>query len=153
MWTSFGSCRVLPWYLSWERLHLQSRDPGSIPRLQRSPGEGRGNPLCNPLQYSCLETPHGQRSLVGYSPWSCKELDMTERLSVESTMGSQQSCNNYNWVVKLLNIPVYKACPRSGRPGALQSVESQSRTGLSDSAAPTLCWSCLPALCEYEQSF
>ena len=21
---------------------------------------------------------HGQRSLVGYSPWSCKELDMTE---------------------------------------------------------------------------
>ena len=24
---------------------------------------------------------HGQRSLVGYCPWSCKELDMTERLS------------------------------------------------------------------------
>ena len=23
----------------------------------------------NPLQYSCLEDPHGQRSLVGYSPW------------------------------------------------------------------------------------
>ena len=23
---------------------------------------------------------HGPRSLVGYSPWSCKELDMTERL-------------------------------------------------------------------------
>ena len=23
---------------------------------------------------------HGQRSLVGYSPWSCKELDMTERM-------------------------------------------------------------------------
>ena len=21
---------------------------------------------------------HGQKSLVGYSPWSCKELDMTE---------------------------------------------------------------------------
>ena len=21
---------------------------------------------------------HGQRSLVGYSPWGCKELDMTE---------------------------------------------------------------------------
>ena len=26
-------------------------DPGSIPRLGRSPGEGNGNPL----QYSCLE--------------------------------------------------------------------------------------------------
>ena len=24
---------------------------------------------CNPLQYSCLENPHGQRSVVGYSPW------------------------------------------------------------------------------------
>ena len=24
---------------------------------------------------------HGQRSLVGYSPWGCRELDMTERLS------------------------------------------------------------------------
>ena len=23
---------------------------------------------------------HGQRSLVGCSPWGCKELDMTERL-------------------------------------------------------------------------
>jgi len=32
--------------------------------LGRSPGEGHGNPL----QYSCLENPHGQRSLVGYSP-------------------------------------------------------------------------------------
>ena len=33
---------------------------GSIPRLGRSPGGGHGNPL----QYSCLETPHGQRSLT-----------------------------------------------------------------------------------------
>ena len=24
---------------------------------------------------------HGQRSLVGYSPWDCKESDMTERLT------------------------------------------------------------------------
>ena len=34
-----------------------------------------------PLQYSCLENPHGQRSLAGYSPWSGKESDTTERLS------------------------------------------------------------------------
>ena len=32
-------------------------------------------------QYSCLENPHGQRSLVGYSPRGRKELDTTERLS------------------------------------------------------------------------
>ena len=31
----------------------------------------------NPLQYSCLENPHGQRSPAGYSPWGCKELDTT----------------------------------------------------------------------------
>ena len=38
------------------------RDVGSIPGSGRSPGEGNGNPL----QYSCLERPHGQWSLVGY---------------------------------------------------------------------------------------
>ena len=31
-----------------------------------------------PLQYSWLENPHGQRSLVGYSPWGHKESDTTE---------------------------------------------------------------------------
>ena len=31
--------------------------------------------------HSYLENPHGQRSLVGYSPRGRKELDMTERLS------------------------------------------------------------------------
>ena len=43
---------------------------------------GEGN--ANPLQYSCLENPHGQRSLEGYSPWGHKELDMTERLSTHT---------------------------------------------------------------------
>ena len=90
-------------------------DPGSIPGLGRSAGEGIGYPL----QYSwasfmaqivknppamwgetwirslgwedplvvgmathfsilCLENPHGQRSLTGYSPWGHKELNTTE---------------------------------------------------------------------------
>ena len=52
-------------------------DLGSIPGLGRSLGGGHGNPL----QDSCLENPHGQRSLAGYSPWGHKELDMTEQLS------------------------------------------------------------------------
>ena len=34
----------------------------------------------NPLQYYYLEKSHGQRSLVGYSPWGHKESDMTEQL-------------------------------------------------------------------------
>ena len=32
----------------------------------------------NPLQDSCLENPHGQRRLVGYSLWGHKESDTTE---------------------------------------------------------------------------
>ena len=52
-------------------------DLGSIPGLGRSPVGVHGNLL----QYSCLENTHGQRSLVGYSLWSQKELDMTARLS------------------------------------------------------------------------
>ena len=32
-------------------------------------------------KYSCLETPHGQRSLEGYSPWGHKEPDTAEGLS------------------------------------------------------------------------
>ena len=51
--------------------------PGLIPGLGRSPGRGHGNPL----QYSFLENPHGQRSPAGYNPWGQKESDLTERLS------------------------------------------------------------------------
>ena len=49
-------------------------DMGSIPGWGRSPGGANGNPL----QYSCLKKSHGQRSLVGYSPWDRRELDTTE---------------------------------------------------------------------------
>ena len=40
------------------------RDTGLISGSARSPGGGQGNPF----QYSCLENPHGQRDLMGYSP-------------------------------------------------------------------------------------
>ena len=49
-------------------------DLGSIPALERSPAGGHGNPL----QCSYLENPHEQRSLVGYGPEGCKQLDTTE---------------------------------------------------------------------------
>ena len=48
-------------------------DQYSIPRLGRSPGEENGNPVFLP------GGSHGQRSLVGYSPWGRKELDTTEQ--------------------------------------------------------------------------
>ena len=60
---------------------------GSIPELGRSPAGEHGNPF----QYSCLENPHGQRSLASYSPWGSKESDMTERLSMCVFLRSQGS--------------------------------------------------------------
>ena len=50
------------------------RHLGSIPGLRRSPGGWHGNPL----QYSCLENAHGQRSLAGYSPGGRKGSGMTK---------------------------------------------------------------------------
>ena len=51
---------------------------GSIPGLGRSPGGEHGNPL----QYSCLEKSHGQRSLAGSTPCGRTESDPTEHLSL-----------------------------------------------------------------------
>ena len=64
-------------------------DPGLIPGSGRSPGEGNGNPL----QYYCLEKSHGQRSLVGYSPWGRKESDTTEQLHFNFT------CSILAWII------------------------------------------------------
>ena len=72
-------CRGFPGGLHGKESACNAGDLGLIPELGRFSREG-GNG--NQLQYSCLENPHGQRSLVGYSPWGHKELDMTERLTV-----------------------------------------------------------------------
>ena len=61
------------------------RDVVSIPGSGRSPGGGHGNPL----QYSCLENPHGQRSLGVYSPQDCKESDTTEATKHACTYGDK----------------------------------------------------------------
>ena len=50
-------------------------DPGSIPGLGRFPGKGNG---WLPMPIFLPEEFHGQRSLVGYSPWGHKESDTTE---------------------------------------------------------------------------
>ena len=64
---------VLPGGLDSKESACNEGDLGSIPGSGRSAGGGHGNPL----QYSCLENPHGQRSLMGYSPWGHKESDKT----------------------------------------------------------------------------
>ena len=58
-----------------------TRDAGLIPGFGRSPGVGDGSPL----QYSCLENSMDTgRSLVGYSSWNPKELDMTEHAHMQT---------------------------------------------------------------------
>ena len=52
---------------------------GLIPRLGRSPGGGRGNPL----QYSCWENPM-DRGNCGPQSMGHKDSDMTERLSTHT---------------------------------------------------------------------
>ena len=94
-------------------------DPGSTPGLGNSPGERIDYPLQyswsslvvqmvkNPpamwfpggghgksLQCSCLKNPHGQRSLVGYSPRGHKESDTIKPL-------------NTHWLLFLYHISLY----------------------------------------------
>ena len=69
--------RVLPWWFSSKESTCNVEDTGDanlIPGLGRCPGGGHSNPL----RCSCLENPHGQRSLVGHSPWGHKESDTTK---------------------------------------------------------------------------
>ena len=61
------------WWLSGKESACKAGEAGSIPGSGRSPGGRHGDPL----HYSCLENPHGQRSLAGYGPWGHKELEMT----------------------------------------------------------------------------
>ena len=58
-----------------------AREAGLVPGWKRSLREGKRNPL----QYSCLESLQGQRSLVGYSPRGRKELDTAEQLNNNNT--------------------------------------------------------------------
>ena len=51
--------------------------PDSILGLGRAPGEGN----CNPLQYSCLQNSHGQRSLKGF-----KDSDTAEQLTLTNLL-------------------------------------------------------------------
>ena len=52
---------------------LNVGDPGSIPELGRSPGEGNGNPL----QYSCLENP------IDRGTWRARVHEVTESDTTE----------------------------------------------------------------------
>ena len=70
-------------------------DLGSIPGSGSFRGEANGNPL----QYSGLEEFHGHRSLAGYSPLGCKELDMMELLTLSLSSHYWQGLRRYGSVL------------------------------------------------------
>ena len=61
------------------RIHLQCRRPGVDPWVGKTPWrrEWLPTPVNLPEEF------HGQRSLVGYSPWGCKESDTTEPINIQ----------------------------------------------------------------------
>jgi len=77
-----------------------------------SSGGGHDNPLQPRI---CLQNPHGQRSLAGYSSWGRKELDMTERLSTQGDHPCKpHSTAKKNFLIKRMRSKVTR--PRSSWP-------------------------------------
>ena len=66
-----------PLWLRWLRICLQWRRPGFDPWIRKIPR--RREWLPTPVFLTGIS--HGQRSLVGYSPWGRKESDTTEQLT------------------------------------------------------------------------
>ena len=75
------------------------------------------------------KNPHGQRSLMDYSPWSCKELDMTEQLSTaqqDRLRAFQVALVVKNPTVEAGDIRDMRSIPGSGRsPGGGPGNSSQ----------------------------
>ena len=92
-----GALRLrLPWWLRWSRICLQCGRPRNWSLSWE-----------DPLEKGMLPTPvflpgesQGQRSLVGYSPWTLKESDTTERLTLSlSLWGKIESGHYREWRV------------------------------------------------------
>ena len=89
-----------------------ARDVDLIPGSERSPGVGNGNPL-QFLPGEC----HGQRSLVGYSPWGRKEWDVTEHTHRHAilpqekiTFKAQPGCHIFPWKCLSLGLHGPRIC-------------------------------------------
>ena len=86
---------------------------GLIAGSGRSPGEGNGNPL----QYSCHGKSHGQKSLVGYSPWGRQRVWHNWATKQQQ----QNTFVNTSFPVPLLNPDILQSC----LPHPLCRTESQ----------------------------
>ena len=86
----------VPWGLRQKRICLQCRRPGFDPWVGKIPRRREWLPTSVFLPGEF----HGWTSLVSYSPWSCKELDMTERLwaSLVAQMVKNLPTKQETWV-------------------------------------------------------
>ena len=66
----------LPWWLRWQSVCLQFRRPRFDPWVRKIPWRRKWQPTPVLLPGKS----HGQRSLVGYTPWGHKQSDTTEWL-------------------------------------------------------------------------
>ena len=69
----------LLWWLSGKEFTCQCRRCSFDPWVRKIPWRRKWQPI----PVFLLGKSHGQRSLVGYSPWGCKEIDRTEGLSTQ----------------------------------------------------------------------
>ena len=113
-----GACWGFPGGSAGKESACNAGDLGSLPGLGRSPTPGGGHG--NPLQCSCLETPHGQRSLVGYSPRGRKRSGMTERLSPSTCYPCLCACSLSQSCLTLFD-PMDRSPPRFSVHGISQA--------------------------------
>ena len=75
---NFLGCKVEGGGSDSKRVCLQCRRPGFDPWVGKIPW----SKIWQPTPVFLPGESHGQRSLAGYNPWGCKELDVTERLTL-----------------------------------------------------------------------
>ena len=84
LWSVLQYISKLPWWLRWWSVCVQYGRPGFNPWV----GKVFRRRKWQPTPVLLLEKFRGLRSLVGYSPWGCKESDTTERLHFTSLHAS-----------------------------------------------------------------
>ena len=86
-------------WLRWQRISLQCQRPEFNPWVRKIPWS-------RARQHTPVFLPgesHGQRSLVGYGPWGCKESDMTKQ-PAHTQFHYQRNmwrCGNEDWVLHI----------------------------------------------------
>ena len=80
----------LPWWLSGKESACKCQRPGFDPWVVKIPWRREWQPTAVFL----LGKSYGQRSLVGYNPWDCKESDTTEHAHAQASikLGKKNAC-------------------------------------------------------------